>query len=116
MHRNHIGRCRHIDDGGEIGQWVVGVFGVDGGVCRGGGHRGHAQRVTIGRRLGGLIRANHTTTAGLVDHHHRLAQGLAQGLSNGASHNVGRTTGCEGNLQLNRFGGVALRKGTASQG
>ena len=36
VNRNDVGRCGNVDDRGEVGQRVVGHFGVDGRVgCRG---------------------------------------------------------------------------------
>jgi hypothetical protein len=87
---------------------VVGDSGVDGGVGRRGGHRGHAQRITVRRGLGRFIGANHAAATRLVFNHHDLAHGFAQGICHGAGNDVGRTTGRKRHLEFDDFVGVAL--------
>ena len=110
MYRNHVGRGRDVDDGGEISQWVVRDFWVDGRVGRRGGHRRHAQRVAIWRGFCDLVGANHAAAAGLVLHHDHLAHGLAHGVGNGAGNDVSGAAWCKRHLQLDDFVGVALGK------
>jgi hypothetical protein len=93
---------------GEIRQGVVGHLGVDGRVGCGGRDRGHAQRITIRRRLGCFIGTHHTAAAGLVFNQHGLAQRLAQRLRDDARHDVRGAAGCKRHLQLDHLGRVSL--------
>ena len=112
VHRYHIGRGRHVDDGCEVRHRVIGHLGVDGRIGRYRGHGGHAQRIAIGRGLGGFISTDHAAAAGLVLDHHALAQGLGQRLGQHPGNDIGRATRGKRHLQLDDLVGIALGQGT----
>ncbi|MNI79164.1 hypothetical protein D3C73_1356010 [compost metagenome] len=72
----HIGHQRHRGDRREVLLEVVMQALVDAG---GDGvmHGAHQQGVAVGRSLGHVVRAQGRARAGLVFHHHRLAQAFA---------------------------------------
>ena len=85
-----------------------GDLGVDGRIGGRGRDRGHAQLVAVGRGARGFGRADDAAAAGLVDHHHALAQRLGQRLGDHARHDVGGAARRERHLQLDRLVRIAL--------
>ena len=113
MHGNHIGRGCNVDDGGEVCNGVVGILGVDGWIgCR---RRNscHTQRIAVRRGTHCFLGTHHAAAAGLVFHHHRLANGLAQRFSNHSGNDVGGATWGKRHLQFDDFAGVILSSGGA---
>ena len=70
--------------------------------------RADQQRVTVGRGFGDFRRADLRRCAGLVLHHHRLAEGLLQLLSDRAAGQVRGAAGAVGHHQAQRFGRIVL--------
>ena len=114
-HQHDAGCVAQMPNGREVTHRVIGharvEVGAD-GMCAGGGQQ---QGVTIGRRLGREVGAQRTAGAGLVVHHHRLAQPFAEFLREAAGKQVGGPTGREGHNEADRLGRVGLRMGHAGQ-
>ena len=107
-------RC-DIDHRREISCCVIRHLGVDGWISRCGGDCGHAQRVTIGHCLGGLIGADHAAAAGLVLDDHVLPERLPQGFRDHAGHDISGSAWRERDLQLHHPIGIALGQRGASK-
>ena len=83
-------------------------LGVDGRIgCRG-GHRGHAQRVAVGRGPGGLVGTDRAPATGLVLHDQGLAQRQGDLLGQDAGHDVRGAARRKRHHQAHGLGGVGL--------
>ena len=74
------------------------------------GVRHHQQRVAVGRRLGGLDRADDAAGAGAVLDHEGLAKTLLQDAADLAGGDIGRAAGAERDDHPDRPGGIVLRQ------
>ena len=69
---------------------------------RGLGVRHHQQRIAVGRRLGGFLRADHAAGTGAVLDHEGLTETFLQDVPDLASGDVCRPAGAKGNNHLYR--------------
>ena len=105
-HRHQCNRCKVLDR-------VVGQLCVEACVhCMRTGI-GHDQRVTIGCRFGGSLRADNTARAGLVIDDDGLAKRFVQLLADRARHDIGAAARCRWHddaYGFDRISGVLLRQ------
>jgi hypothetical protein len=74
------------------------------GAAENGPVRAEDQRVAVGRGLAYFHRGDGAVGAGLVLHHHRLAENLAERLRDDAHDDVGRRSGAERHHDADRLG------------
>ncbi|MNV38768.1 hypothetical protein D3C71_1303310 [compost metagenome] len=111
----NAGHRQHIGHGREILHGVVIHLAIHGRVRAMRAHRGHAQRVAVGRGPRHLLHAHRATRARLVLDHDGLLQVAAGVLGHQAGHDIGRSTGGERHHQLDGARGVVGGLGNAGK-
>jgi hypothetical protein len=84
-------------------------------LVRGLGIRHHQQCIAVGRRFGGLDRADHAAGAGPVLDHEGLAETVLQDVADQAGRDIGRATGAKGNNDPDRPGRIILREASGGE-